>query len=190
MWVDASYATHLNMRSHSGGAMSFGTGILHGKSTKQKLNTKSSTEAELVAVSDYIPYHIWMIIFLTQQGYEIKNKVLYQDNQSAIKMEVNRRNSCTGNSRHIDIRYFFVHDRIKNGKLDVVHCPTEKMLAEFFTKPLKGKIFKRFRSAIMGHDNQEIVLNDMFSEKIINRAKKKERVEIHNLKSDISFVHD
>ena len=63
MWVDASYATHPNMRSHTGGAMSFGIGILHGKFPKQKLNTKSSTEAELVAVSDYIPYHTWMINF-------------------------------------------------------------------------------------------------------------------------------
>ena len=72
-------------------------------------------------------------------------------------MEVNGRNSCTGNSRHIDIRYFFIHDRIKKGKLDVVYCPAEKMLADFFTKPLQGKIFKNFRSAIMGHENQQIV---------------------------------
>ena len=106
MWVDASYAVHSNMRSHMGGALSFGTGILHGKSSKQKLNTTSLTEAELVAVSDYIPYHIWMINFLRHQGYEVKKKVLYQDNQSAIKMETNGRNSCTGNSRHIDIRFF------------------------------------------------------------------------------------
>ena len=157
MWINASYATHPNMRSHTGGAMYFGTGILHGKSSKQKLNTKSSTEAELVAVSDYIPYHIWMINFLRHQGYEIKNKILYQDNQSAIKMEVNGRNSCTGNSRHIDIRYFFIHNRIKSGNLDVVYCPTEKMLADFFTKPLQGKIFKNFRSAIMGHEEQKVI---------------------------------
>ena len=63
MWVDASYATHPNMRSHTGGAMSFGTGIIQRKSSKQKLNTKSSTEAELVPVSDYIHYHIWIINF-------------------------------------------------------------------------------------------------------------------------------
>ena len=137
--------------------MSFGIGILHGKSSKQKLNTKSSTEAELVAVSDYIPYHIWMINFLKHQGYKIKKKILYQDNQSTIKMEVNGRNSCTGNSRHIDIRFFFVHDRIKDGKLNVVFCPTGKMLADFFTKPLQGKIFKEFRSDIMGHTKQSII---------------------------------
>ena len=65
---------HPNMRSHTGGAMSFGRGIIHGKLSKQKLNTKSSTKAELVAVCDYLPYHIWMIIFLKYQGYEIKEK--------------------------------------------------------------------------------------------------------------------
>ena len=108
-------------------------------------------------MSDYIPYYIWMVIFLKHQGYEIKKKVLYQDNQSAIKMETNGRNSCTVNSQHIDIRYFFVHNRIKKGKLNVFFCPTEKMLADFFTKPLQGKIFKTFRSAIMGHAKQDII---------------------------------
>ena len=156
-WVDASYATHPNMRSHTGGAMSFRTGILHGKSSKQKLNTKNSAEAELVAVSDYLPYHIWMVNFLKCPGYNINRKILYQDNQSAMKMEMNGRNSCTGNLRHIDIRYFFVHDRIKKGDLNVVYCPTNRMVGDFFTKPLQGKIFKKFRSAIMGHQDQDIV---------------------------------
>ena len=96
--------------------MSFGIGALHTKSTKQKLNTKSSTEAELVGVSEYLPYHIWLINFLEHQGYKVKEKLLFQDNESTIRMEVNGRNSCTGNSRHVDIRFFFVHDRVKSGK--------------------------------------------------------------------------
>ena len=73
----------MNMHSHTGGTMSFGFGIVHAKSSTQKLNTKSSTEAELVAVSEYLSYHIWMVNFMKSQGYEIKNKVLFQDNQSA-----------------------------------------------------------------------------------------------------------
>ena len=52
---DALYAVHDNMRSHTGGAISMGYGIIHGKSSKQKLNVKSSTEAELVGMSEYIP---------------------------------------------------------------------------------------------------------------------------------------
>ena len=63
-WVDAAYAVHSDMCSHTGGTMSFVTGVIHTKSSKQKLNTKSSTEAELVGVSEYLPYHIWLVNFL------------------------------------------------------------------------------------------------------------------------------
>ena len=58
-WVDASYAVHPDMKSHTGGIMSFGTGGFVPKSSKQKLNTKSSTEAELVGASDYLPNTLW-----------------------------------------------------------------------------------------------------------------------------------
>ena len=111
-WVDASYGVHPDMKSHTGGNMSYGLGTLHTKSLKQKLNRKSSTEAELVGVSEYLPYNIWMTNFLEKQGYKPTSNVIYQDNQSAMCMEINGRNSCTGNSRHIDIRYFFVKDII------------------------------------------------------------------------------
>jgi len=57
-WVDAAYVMHPNMRSHTGGCMSFGLGTLNARSTKQKLNTKSSTEAEIVGISDYLPFNI------------------------------------------------------------------------------------------------------------------------------------
>ena len=86
--------------------MSFGHGILHHKSSVQKLNTKISTEAELVGTSEYVPYNIWMKIFLHEQGYDIKDNVLFQDNQSSIKMETNGRRSCTGKSIHVNIRNF------------------------------------------------------------------------------------
>jgi hypothetical protein len=52
-WVDASYAVHPDMKSHTGGVISMGIVGLMCKSTKQKLNTKSSTEAELVGATDY-----------------------------------------------------------------------------------------------------------------------------------------
>jgi hypothetical protein len=67
-WVDASYAVHPDMKSHTGGIMSFGTGGFVPKSSKQKLNTKSSTEAELIGASDYIPNTLWTKNFLVAQG--------------------------------------------------------------------------------------------------------------------------
>jgi Reverse transcriptase (RNA-dependent DNA polymerase) len=55
-WVDASFAVHGDMRSHTGGVLSFGRCGLICKSKKQSINTKSSTEAELVGASDYLPH--------------------------------------------------------------------------------------------------------------------------------------
>ena len=127
-----------------------GWGVLHARSSKQKLNTKSSTEAELVGVSEYLPYNIWLLNFMRAQGYDIKYNVLYQDNESAIRMEKNGRNSCTGNSRHVDIRYFFVKDRVDKGEIVVEYCPTYQMLADYFTKSLQGRMFNIYREILMG----------------------------------------
>jgi len=150
-WVDASYAVHMDMKGQTGSATSFGRGVIGSKSTKQKINTKSSTESELVGISEYLPYCIWFLYFLEHQGYKLEENVVFQDNKSAILMEKNGRNSCTGNSRHINIRYFFIKDRIKNKEVSVAYCPTEIMLADYFTKPLQGSLFNKFRAVIMGY---------------------------------------
>ena len=73
------------MCSQTGSTMSFGTGILHSKSSKQKLNSKFSKQAELVRVSDYLPYNIWLMNFLKEQGYYLKKTAFFEDNQSTIK---------------------------------------------------------------------------------------------------------
>ena len=133
--------------------MSLSWGTIHNKSSKQKLNTKSSTEAEIVGVSEYIPYNIWLVNFLNEQGYKIQHNIVYQDNESAIRMEKNGRNSCTGNSRHIDIRYFFTKDQVDKGEMTIEYCPTHYMLADYHTKALQGSLFQRLRRVIMGFDH-------------------------------------
>ena len=165
-WVDASYATHPNMRSHTGGVISLGHGIINSKSSKQKINTKSSTEAELVGASDFISHTMWTDWFLKGQGYVVKSNIFYQDNQSAILLEKNGRNSCGEKSRHINIRYFFIKDVLKRERITVTHCPTEQMIADYFTKPLQGNLFTTLRDTIMGiilYPNKERVENKMCS---------------------------
>ena len=130
--------------------MSFGLGLVHCRSGKQKLNTKSSTESEVVGTSNYVPYNVYLKNFIEAQGQVLKNNVIYLDNQSAMKMEKNGRNSCTGNSRHIHIRYFFVKDRQDKKEFTIEYCPTGHMLADYFTKPLQGRLFHIFREVIMG----------------------------------------
>lgn len=63
-WVDSSFAVHKDMRSHTGGAMSLGKGAVYATSTWQKLNTRSSTEAELVGANDVLPQVLWTRYFL------------------------------------------------------------------------------------------------------------------------------
>ena len=61
--VDALFAVHQDMRSHTGAALSMGKGSLMSMSTKQKINTKSSTKAELVGVDDAMNFIVWSKLF-------------------------------------------------------------------------------------------------------------------------------
>jgi len=83
-WVDASYAVHPNMRSHTGATMTLGKGSPYSISSKQKINTVRSTETELVGISDSMKLIIWTRLFIESQGYSITDNVLYHDNQSTI----------------------------------------------------------------------------------------------------------
>jgi hypothetical protein len=74
------------------------------------LNSKSSTEAEIIGVSYFLSNMIWARMFDEQQGYEIEENLLYQVNQSAIKIEVNGSKSCSKRLQHINMRYFFIKD--------------------------------------------------------------------------------
>ena len=73
--------------------------------TKQKLNTRSSTESELVGISDALTTVVWMRDFLLGQGYEVGPAVMYQDNMSTIALVENGRALNEG-SRHINISSF------------------------------------------------------------------------------------
>jgi hypothetical protein len=88
-WTDASFATRADMKSQTGVAMSMGNGAIYSLSKKQKLNTKSSTEAELVGADDILPQMIWTRNFMNAQGWTLQRNLLYQDNQSAMLLEKN-----------------------------------------------------------------------------------------------------
>jgi hypothetical protein len=148
-WIDASFAVHRDMKSHTGLTMTLGKGCPISSSTRQKINTKSSTEAELVGVDDGMGLITWTRNFLQEQQFTVNKNIVYQDNQSAILLERNGRNSSGRRTRHIDIRYFFIADRIRNGELQVEYCPTNDMVADFFTKPLQGSVFKKLRAIVM-----------------------------------------
>ena len=140
-YIDGSYGVHHNLRGHSGGGMTMGRGYPLSHSAKQKLNTRSSCEGETVAVDDLMPQILWTRLFLEAQGYGTRESIIYQDNKAAILLEKNGRFSAGKRSKHINIRCFFVTDCINKGDLQVEYCPTEDMVADFFTKPLQGKLY-------------------------------------------------
>jgi hypothetical protein len=137
------------MKSHTGGVISLGTGSVHVSSKKQQLMTKSSTEAELVGVSDVLPQILWVRQFLEAQGHGIGKVVLYQDNQSTIALAKKGR-STSARTRHVAIRYFFVKDRVEAGEVVIEYLPTEVMSADIMTKPLQGDLFREMRDRVLG----------------------------------------
>ena len=89
-------------------------------------------------------------VLMMAQGIEIKDNILYRDNKSAILLAENGRASSSKRTKHIEIRYYYVADRIKEGDLRVVWCPTDQMIADYLTKPLQGRFFVQFWDMLMG----------------------------------------
>ncbi len=119
-------------------------------STKQKLNTQSSTESELVGVDNMMPIVVWSRYFLMAQGYGVTQNLLLQDNQSSILLERNGRASSDKRTGHINIRYFFITDRVNMKEVEIEWRPTKEMVADFMNKPLHGSHFRRLCDLIMG----------------------------------------
>ena len=74
----------------------------------------------------------------------------FQDNHSAMKLEKNGKRSRGPGFRQIYIEYFLMKNRLDTQKIIVIYCPTGEMLIDFYTKPLRGSIFRKFRDVIMG----------------------------------------
>ena len=107
-WTDASYAVHIGNRGHTGRVIPVGEGIVCTKSSKQELNAKGSTESEIIDASAFISRTLWMTQFMEKQEYPIKTNKFNQDNEIAIKIEINEQISCSDKSRHLDVRFFFM----------------------------------------------------------------------------------
>ena len=154
-YIDAAFAVHDDFKSHTGVVMTFGedSGAVISMSCKQKVNTRSSTEAELMAVDDAISQILLTKFFMEEQGYPTE-VTLYQDNRSAMLLENNGRSSAGKRSRHLNIKYFYITDQVEQGLVKIEYCPTDLMKADFLTKALHGKKMKKFRSEILNIANE------------------------------------
>ena len=150
LYVDASYGVHADGKSHTGSCIAIGdVGAVHCRSSKQTIVTKSSTEAELVGLSDSANQGIHVRNFLILQGHKIGPVILYQDNQSCMAL-MERGRAGAERTRHIQIRYFWVKERVQTGEVRVEYLRSEDMYANVLTKPLQGGQFKRETEALTG----------------------------------------
>eukprot|EP00957_Ditylum_brightwellii_P049248 3737232-Ditylum_brightwellii.AAC.1 len=120
------------MRGHTGVTMSLGQGSVYSSFTK-KLNTKSSTKTELIAVDDAMPHILWTVHLVECQGYNVGKAQIHQDNMSAMLLEK------TANGP----------DKIESKEVKVKHCGAQEIVADYFTKPLQGHLFCKFCKAIL-----------------------------------------
>jgi hypothetical protein len=148
--VDASFAVYPDFKSHTGAVMTLGKGAMQSIARKQKMNVRSSTEGELVAVDDAATMILWTKLFLEAQGYDVEKNIVYQDNKSAILLETNGKKSLGKRTGALNICNFFITDQVEKGNAQIEHCGTNNMVGDFFTKPWQGKKFQRFRNNILG----------------------------------------
>jgi hypothetical protein len=146
--VDAAFAVHADYKSHTGATLTLGKGTATSHSGKQKVNSRSSTESEMIGIDDLVTKMIWTKLMVEAQGFKVKN-IGHRDNTSSMKLEANGKASSGKRTRHFNIKYFYVTDLVKRGELILQYCPTDKMIGDYMTKPLVGAKFKFFRNQIM-----------------------------------------
>ena len=163
-YIDASYAVHEDYKSHSGCVIGIGRGPVYANSKTQKLNTKSSSEAELIGISDNSNQVIWSREFVKEQGYNVDPAVIYEDNTSTINMVKNGR-SNSERTRHIAIRFYFIADRVNAKEIRVEYKRSEDMIADILTKPLQGKQFYNLREQLLNWTEADTTSNMEFAQR-------------------------
>ena len=148
-WIDGAHNVHWDLKGHTGAIMRLGKGALASYSRRHKLNTRSSTETEIVSVDQMMPEVLHSLRFLRAQGYDVNHAKVYQDNKSAQLLEINGRFSSTKRTKHIDAKFFFVKDQVDKGDISIENCPAEIMWADGNSKALQGKAFRVQRSEMM-----------------------------------------
>ncbi len=96
-----------------------------------------------------MPEMLWSLHFIQAQGYEAECVELYQDNISTQLLMKNGQFSSEKKTKHINAKFFYIKDRVDDGDMQVIDCPTEEMWADVLTNPLQGMVFKKMRAQLM-----------------------------------------
>jgi hypothetical protein len=142
--VDASFAADAMTRRSHGGYINFiNSGPVSWKSGLQPIVTLSSCESEYVALCAEVCEVKYLRNLIGELGYEQKEATLiWEDNKAAILI-AEQTGSSAGRCKHIDTRFRFVSEAIKDRVVRVRYTPTDTNVADLFTKPLSTAVFER-----------------------------------------------
>ena len=142
---DADWAGDVGDRkSTSGYVFLLGGAAVSWKSTKQTTVALSTAEAEYIALSTASQEAIWLQQLMSDLSKKtLQEMIIYEDNQSTICLAKNQ--SAHGRTKHIDIKYHFIRDLVEAGKIKLIYCATENMVADIFTKGLSIRQFEKLR---------------------------------------------
>ncbi|KAM1053550.1 hypothetical protein ACFX2I_000976 [Malus domestica] len=148
-YTDSDYAGDQDDRkSTSGYVFMMSSGAVSWSSKKQPVVTLSTTEAEFIAAASSACQVVWLRRIMESLNQEQYGPTLvYCDNVSAIKLSKNL--VLHGRSKHIDIRFHFLRDLVKDGVLELAQCSSQEQVADVLTKPLKVDTFLKMRE-LMG----------------------------------------
>nr|GEY25773.1 retrovirus-related Pol polyprotein from transposon TNT 1-94 [Tanacetum cinerariifolium] len=121
-------------RSPSSSMQFLGDRLVSWSSKIQKSAAISSTKAEYIALSGCCAQNLWMKLQLTDYDLGFNKIPMYCDNKSAIALCYN--NVQHSRSKHINIRYHFIKEHVKNGMIKLYFFNKEYQLADIFTKAL------------------------------------------------------
>ena len=134
-------------RSTTGYIFIMNNGVISWRSVKQNTVALSSTEAEYMALSNAAQEALFLRHLCEELGIEQKNPtIIHCDNQSAIKLANNPQS--ISRTRHIDIKYHFIREKVNEGSIKIEYCPTELMKADMLTKSLGQTLFMKHRNAL------------------------------------------
>ena len=148
-YSDADWAGDIETRrSTSGYVFVLNGGCISWRSKKQRTVALSSTEAEYMALSEATQEAVWLKAFMRELGEDAGYGALkvYEDNQGAIALAKNP--EFHKRTKHIDIRYHFVREKVEDGQVVLECCPTQEMLADLMTKPIAAAQFDALRTKL------------------------------------------
>ena len=153
LFTDSDWARCKATRRSTGGyVLSLFGNLLSCASKRFPTVALSTMEAEYMTLSEAVRalLHFRNMVIEFPDLFTLPRKIpVLCDNKSAIFVADNLVNNSR--SKHIDIRYHFVRERVHEGLIEILHVASEDNLADWFTKPLTTEVFVRLRSRIMGH---------------------------------------